>query len=181
VDQELTNLIQKARSGDLEAFSTLVSKYKGQVFRHAFSIVNDRMEAEDIAQEAFVKAYSSLSKLDNNFAFVSWLTRIVTNICYDKLKKRQKIQKLQLKSNDRAEQMSMTSSIDRTQLKLEIQEAMQKLSPDQRIVLSLRDIQGYSYDEISKLLSIPLGTVKSRIHSARIALKKEIFGGEQNE
>ncbi len=74
----------------MEAFSTLVSKYKGQVFRHAFSIVNDRMEAEDIAQEAFVKAYSSLSKLDNDFAFVSWLTRIVTNICYDKLKKRKK-------------------------------------------------------------------------------------------
>ncbi|EHL79434.1 sigma-70 family RNA polymerase sigma factor [Bacillus smithii 7_3_47FAA] len=77
--------------------------------------------------------------------------------------------------------MSMTSSIDRTQLKLEIQEAMQKLSPDQRTILSLRDIQGYSYDEISKMLSIPLGTVKSRIHSARIALKKEIFGGEHNE
>jgi len=105
----------------------------------------------------------------------------VTNICYDKLKKRQKIQRLHLKSRDRAEPISHTSSIDRTQLKLEIQEAMQKLSIDQRIVLSLRDIQGYSYDEISKMLNIPLGTVKSRIHSARTALRKEIFGGEKNE
>ncbi len=92
MDLELNRLIKEAKSGNQEAFSTLVTKYKGHVFRHAYAVLNNRQDAEDVAQEAFVKAFLSLKKLDNEFAFVSWLTRIVSNLCYDKLKKAKNIQ-----------------------------------------------------------------------------------------
>ncbi|MGE8206937.1 RNA polymerase sigma factor [Heyndrickxia sp. NPDC080065] len=179
MDIELTKLIREAKKGSQEAFTKLVSKYKAQVFRHAYAMVNDRMEAEDIAQEAFVKAYLSLSKLDNEYAFVSWLTRIVSNLCYDKLKKNQKLKELTIETDIKI--MTNTTDIDRSQLRLELKEALKKLSIDHRTALVLRDVQGFSYEEISGILNIPIGTVKSRINSARLALKKDLSRGDQNE
>jgi RNA polymerase sigma-70 factor (ECF subfamily) len=181
VDQELTKLIKEARGGDEEAFSTLVSKYKGQVFRHAYAMMNDRQEAEDVAQEAFIKAFYSLNKLDNDFAFVSWLTRIVSNLCYDKLKKIQKKKTVQLENLEQNSLHHSTSPIDRSHTKLVIQEAMKKLSTEHRTALVLRDVQGYSYEEISEILKIPIGTVKSRINAARGTMKKELSRGDENE
>ncbi|MGG5254391.1 sigma-70 family RNA polymerase sigma factor [Neobacillus sp. SM06] len=84
---DLHETISQAKKGDQAAFRQLVTAYKGSVFRHAFALLNDRMEAEDVTQEAFVKAYYSLPKLENEYAFVSWLTKVTTNLCYDKNKK----------------------------------------------------------------------------------------------
>ncbi|HET7577703.1 MAG TPA: sigma-70 family RNA polymerase sigma factor [Bacillales bacterium] len=170
MEQELYQLIYDARRGDRQAFAELVKQYKGTVFRHAYAMVNDRMEAEDIAQEAFVKAYYSLKKLKNEYAFSSWMTRIVTNLCYDSLKKSNRQTVME------TEEMptSLQSPIAQTDLKLTIREAMQKLSAEHRAVLVLRDIQGFSYDEIADRLEIPLGTVKSRINTARRELKNEL-------
>nr|WP_249310441.1 sigma-70 family RNA polymerase sigma factor [Bacillus sp. FJAT-49736] len=174
-------LIKKARGGDEEAFSALVSKYKGQVFRHAYAMVNNREEAEDVAQEAFVKAYYSLSKLDNDFAFVSWLTRIVSNLCYDRLKKSKNKKQVQMENLEQNSLRLSSSPIESTNTMLVIQEAMEKLSFEHRTALVLRDVQGYSYEEISGILKIPLGTVKSRINTARGMLKKELSRGDEDE
>jgi len=181
VDHELTLLIKEARGGSEEAFSALVSKYKGKVFRHAYAMMNDRGEAEDVAQDAFVKAFYSLHKLDNDFAFVSWLTRIVSNLCYDRLKKKQKSKHVQMENLEQNSLRHSSSPIDRTNTKLIIQEAMKKLSVEHRSALVLRDVQGYSYEEISEILNIPLGTVKSRINTARGILKKELSRGDEYE
>jgi len=176
VEQDLKKLIRKAKNGNVDAFSALITMYKGQVFRHAYAMVNDRMEAEDIAQEAFVKAYYSLSKLDHEYAFVSWLTRIVTNLCYDRLKKIQKKTSMQTEI-DEQEVSKSASNIEQANMRIQLQEAMKKLSPEHRSVLVLRDIQGYSYNEIAKIVDIPLGTVKSRINIARKILKNELSRG----
>ncbi|WP_141432123.1 RNA polymerase sigma factor [Bacillus sp. 03113] len=181
LEQELTHLIQEARGGNQEAFTALVSRYKGTIFRQAYAMINDRSEAEDIAQEAFVKAYLSLAKLENDFAFVSWLTRIVTNLCYDKLKKLNKANIIRIDIEEQDSLLSKAALIDQMDLRLEIKEAMQQLSADHRIVLVLRDVQGYSYDEIADILKIPIGTVKSRIHKARMILKNELTRGDGNE
>ncbi|KQL53055.1 RNA polymerase subunit sigma-24 [Heyndrickxia shackletonii] len=181
VDHELTLLIKEARGGSEEAFSALVSRYKGQVFRHAYAMMNDRGEAEDVAQEAFVKAFYSLSKLDNDFAFVSWLTRIVSNLCYDRLKKNKKNKYVQMENLEQNSLRHSSSPIDSSNTKLIIQEAMKKLSFEHRSALVLRDVQGYSYEEISGILKIPIGTVKSRINTARGILKKELSRGDENE
>lgn len=175
---DLHELILMAKNGDQAAFRQLVTAYKGSVFRHALALLNDRMEAEDVTQEAFVKVYYSLPKLENEYAFVSWLTRVVTNLCYDKNKKLSK--KKALVTDELNEDITMQkgpSPIESTITKMSIKEAMQKIPIEQRNVLILREIQGYSYAEISHLLHIPLGTVKSRISTARENLKKELQKG----
>jgi len=178
VVKDLHELIRLAKTGDQMAFCQLVTAYKGSVFRHAYSLLNDRMEAEDATQEAFVKVYYALPKLENEYAFVSWLTRVVTNLCYDKNKKLAKKKALaseELNEDVTAERRS--SPIESTLRKMSIKEALQNLPIDHRNVLILREIQGYSYAEISDLLHIPLGTVKSRISAARESLKKELQKG----
>lgn len=163
--------------GDLESFEMLITHYKGHVFRQAYAMVNDRMEAEDIAQEAFIKAYYSIDKLENAYAFVSWLTRIVANICYDHLQKaaRKKTFPTEHPIEDQH------SPIEASSLQLSIKEALQNLSDEHRTVIVLREIEGFSYQDISGILQIPLGTVKSRINSARNELKKELLRGEHDE
>ncbi|HET7657479.1 MAG TPA: RNA polymerase sigma factor [Bacillales bacterium] len=176
MDEELFQFIYKAKRGDRQAFAELVEKYKGAVFRHAYAMVNDRMEAEDIAQEAFTKAFYSLPKLGNEYAFSSWLTRIVSNLCYDHLKKWKNKKTVDVEDYP----FEANSSMEQTDLKLSISEAMQKLSEEHRAVIILRDIQGFSYDEMAEILNIPLGTVKSRINNARKELKRRLSGGEED-
>ena len=175
---DLHETILQAKKGDQAAFRQLVTAYKGSVFRHAFSLLNDRMEAEDVTQEAFVKAYYSLPKLENEYAFVSWLTKVTTNLCYDKNKK---IAKKKAAETEELDENSTSqkgpSPIERTIAKMSIQEAMESIPPEQKNVLILREIQGYSYAEISDMLQIPLGTVKSRISAARDNLKKQLLKG----
>jgi RNA polymerase sigma factor (sigma-70 family) len=178
VVSDLHEIISQAKKGDQDAFRKLVTAYKGTVFRHAFALLNDRMEAEDVTQEAFVKAYYSLPKLENEYAFVSWLTKVVTNLCYDKNKKMNK--KKAMESEELIENVVIPkgpSPIDRTVAKISMKEALQKIPIDQRNALILKEIQGYSYLEISELLKIPLGTVKSRINAARENLRKELQKG----
>jgi RNA polymerase sigma factor (sigma-70 family) len=178
VVSDLHEIISQAKKGDQDAFRKLVTAYKGTVFRHAFALLNDRMEAEDVTQEAFVKAYYSLPKLENEYAFVSWLTKVVTNLCYDKNKKINK--KKAMESEELDENVVIPhgpSPIEQTVAKISMNEALQKISIDQRNALILKEIQGYSYLEISELLKIPLGTVKSRINAARENLRKELQKG----
>ncbi|MGV3487297.1 MAG: RNA polymerase sigma factor [Tuberibacillus sp.] len=178
MDQELYQLIYKAKRGDQQAFAALVRKYQGSVFRQAYAMVGDRMEAEDIAQDAFIKAFYSLKKLDNEYAFTSWLTRIVSNACYDHLKRANKRKSTSL--DDQETVQPRESPIEKSQMRMNLREAMQMLSPDHREVIILRDIQGFSYKEIADILEIPVGTVKSRISIARMELKEELTRGEMN-
>ena len=178
VINNLHELILEAKKGDQSAFRELVTSYKGSVYRHALALLNDRMEAEDVVQEAFVKIYYSLPKLKNEYAFVSWLTRIATNICYDRIQKiNKKKQLIKEELNEGRIMQHGPSLIDNTITKMSIKEAMKKIPIEQRTVLSLREIQGYSYSEISELIEIPLGTVKSRISKARENLRKELQKG----
>lgn len=171
MDQELNKLISKAKTGEKEAFTLLVKRYKESVFRYAFGMLADRMEAEDVSQEAFIKAYYSLAKLENIYAFSSWLTRIVSNLCYDRIQKRKKETAV---SGELIKTHIANNNIEQVHLHMTIEEAMNKLSPEHREAIILRDVEGYSYDEIAGMINIPLGTVKSRISSARLMLRKEM-------
>lgn len=176
MDQELNKLITKAKQGHQEAFALLLKRFKGHVYRYAYGMLGDRLEAEDVTQETFIKAYYSLSKLESEFAFTSWLTRIASHLCYDRLQRRKKESIITSTSLDEHEQHGSPTegAIEQKQLRLTIEEAMAKLSPEHREAIILRDVQGYAYDEIASMLNIPSGTVKSRINAARAALRKEI-------
>ncbi|CQR54651.1 RNA polymerase sigma factor [Paenibacillus riograndensis] len=174
VDEKLSLTIDRARRGDQEAFAELVSRYKGIIFRHAFGMLGDRQEAEDASQEIFIKAYLALSKLSDVHAFSSWLMRIATNLCKDKLKQRTKA----IGTQDMLEETIPVDSAADSDLKISMQDALARLSVDQREILLLHDVQGYRYEEIAELTDIPIGTVKSRLFSARMSLRKIWNRGE---
>ncbi|MEX1031495.1 MAG: sigma-70 family RNA polymerase sigma factor [Paenibacillaceae bacterium] len=173
MDEELFDYIHRAKQGDRDAFTKLVERYKDQVFRHAVGMLGDRMEAEDVSQEAFIKAFYSISNLEHKYAFTSWMIRIVSNLCKDRLKQRGKIVYAD-ESIIRGEQLGYVESHEN----LTIEEAMNRLTIEQREVVLLHDVQGFRYEEISEMVGVPLGTVKSRLFSARLALRKELRKGD---
>jgi RNA polymerase sigma factor (sigma-70 family) len=176
MDQELYDLIMKAKQGDKSAFESLVERYKKHVYYQAVTMLNDPMEAEDVLQEAFIKAYFSLKNLKSAFAFTSWLSRMVHHLCYDRLKKRNKEKAVVSDWLDsRMENVSDSiRPIEQKQLQIDLHQAMQSLSPEHRSILLLREIQEFSYQEIAKIMDIPEGTVKSRIHTARLTLRNKL-------
>jgi RNA polymerase sigma-70 factor (ECF subfamily) len=160
-------LIEQVRSGNEEAFARLVKHYTPYVYRTAFAFLHDEHESEDVAQEIFLKVYRSIQELQDILAFNAWIKRITTNSCLDRLRKQRptpvpdhQLNQIMGKNSQKGEQL------------LEIKEAISQLIPEYREALILREWQGYDYQEIATLLSIPLGTVKSRIHGARVRLRK---------
>ncbi|BCG59320.1 RNA polymerase sigma factor [Paenibacillus sp. URB8-2] len=176
VDEELYQIIHKAKGGDQEAFAELVKRFKGHVYRYAVGMLSNRMDAEDVSQEAFVKAFYSISGLDNEFAFSSWMIRIAANLCKDRLKKRAKEKEF---SDEQPNEHLVDPNIPDPSVKLSIEECLSRLSIDHREVILLHDVQGYRYEEIADTLEVPLGTVKSRLFAARMALRKELAKEEQ--
>lgn len=160
-------LIEQVRSGNEEAFASLINHYTPYVYRTAMAFLHDGHEAEDVAQEIFLKVYRSIRELQELGAFNSWLKRIITNSCLDRLRK----QKPTPVPDHELDRMSSNDS-QRWEQRIEMQEGLNQLIPEYREVLLLREWQGYNYQEIATLLSIPLGTVKSRIHGARVQLRK---------
>ncbi|SEP17777.1 RNA polymerase sigma factor [Paenibacillus sp. OV219] len=172
VDEELKHIIHRAKRGDREAFANLVQRFKGHVYRYAVGMLGDRMDAEDVSQETFIKAYYSVSSLDNEYAFSSWIIRIAANLCKDRLKKRTNTpeQEMNEEQNKRIADQHATDPLE----KLSIEEGLSRLSVGHREVLLLHEIQGYNYEEIAEMIDVPLGTVKSRLFAARINLRKEL-------
>lgn len=171
IDESL--LIERARSGDEVAFADLVRSYTPYVYRTAFALMHDVMESEDIAQEVFIKLHRSLPQLSEIRAFHSWLTRIITNQCLDRLKK-----KISTPVEDSVLDLLFPNVANNWDERIILEEAMKQLTIEHRTVLLLREWQGYDYNEIAEILGIPLGTVKSRIYLAR-ALLRTLLGDRE--
>lgn len=161
-----TDLIEKARTGDEDAFSALVLAYSPYVYRTAYAFLHDSMEAEDVAQEVFIKVHRSLPQLNEPRAFHSWISKIITRQCLDRAK-----QKKATPIPDESLELMAAPATHHSDRSLIIREALTKLSEEHRTVLILREWQGYDYHEISLILEIPLGTVKSRLNSARMQMR----------
>lgn len=176
--------VQAAKKGDLAAFNRLVLMYQEQVYNVAYRILGDPDEAADATQETFLKAYQRLHQ-HRRGAFRAWLLRIATNTCYDLLRKRQRQGTYPLSdmlaSPDEAQAehvrflQSREDSPEEVALRHEIhqaiQQGLQRLPPEYRIVVVLSDIEGLSYEEIAQVLEVPLGTVKSRLSRGRSMLR----------
>jgi len=173
VDQEL---VVRCRNGDREAFATLVRKYQSKVLTLATRILDSRSEAEDIAQDIFVKIFQSLHDFRGASRFSTWLYRIAVNHCLNHLRRRTRQQQT-LVMTDAVEwtQESQASNPYRTLEQKErwvlVQAKLQELSLEHRTIILLRDFEGLSYDEIADVLQLESGTVKSRLHRARMELK----------
>ncbi len=172
-------LISSAQRGDLEAFNQLVEQYERLVFAVALRLLRDYQHAEDVTQDAFLRAYSSLSQYSGG-SFRAWLTRIATNRCYDLLRatQRRPAQSLDEQEFEEEPRWSVEPLPDdperlamRTALGRRLDVALDLLPEDQRLVVLLYDVHGYDYEEIAQIAGISLGTVKSRLSRARARLR----------
>ncbi|MBC8230086.1 sigma-70 family RNA polymerase sigma factor [bacterium] len=167
-------LVEKCLTGDDDAFGKLVEKYQSKVHCIAFSILGNFHDAEEVAQETFLKAYISLRKLSNLTKFSFWLCKIARNVSYDWRKRESKqIASLSDLSLEDVNQMSLQRH-RAEELSVEIMEALDSLSEKQRTPL-IFSLAGYSYQEISEFLKAPQSTIRGRIARAKQSLRKEIL------
>jgi len=176
--------VKQALQGDQAAFSKLVSAYSGRIFAVALRILGDRGEAEDMTQDIFVVIFKSLNQFRGDSKLSTWIYRVAKNRCLNRLQflKRRHVGMHKDIHDPIVENRAFVSAKTPDALKrLETQdlstllEAHLRLLPDdQRILIVLRDLQSQSYDDIAKIMELPLGTVKSKIHRARSALSKSL-------
>lgn len=186
-------LIAKAKRGDSEAFEELVKSYYKTVFNIALKMFANREDASDMAQEAFIKIYKSIGSFKGESSFKTWLYRVATNLCLDELRSRKKRKIISFDeqfANTDSENIhvpqntviSPESELLKKELRDCVNDAIKKLPDDLRLAVILRDIQNFSYHEISAILTCAEGTVKSRISRGREQLRKllsekeELFG-----
>lgn len=173
-------IVAAARRGDRAAFGTLVKAYQRRAYAAAYGIVGNRDDALDLAQESFVRAYRAMHRFDPAMPFYPWLHQIVRNTCLNHLKRKkrrgeQSLDELMEQGYDaREEEAGPSEVMQQDDLKRQVAAAMAKVSPEHREILRLRHMNDLSYAEIASMLDIPIGTVMSRLHAARKALKKVI-------
>ncbi len=178
-------LIKRSKQGDLNSFNQLVESYQGLVYNVALRMLGDAQAAEDAAQDTFLSAWKSLGRFKGG-NFKAWLLQIAANACRDQLRHLKRHPTMPLESLSFEPLSSAESPEDyalRQELSQQIQRGLDTLPPEQRLAVLLFDIQGFSYEEVAKVMGCSLGTVKSRLSRGRAQLrdylvKRELFPGE---
>ena len=175
-------LVEKAKAGDQRAFEQLVVDNQNKVYSLALRLVNDREEAADLAQEAFVRAWQGLPAFQGESSFATWVYRLATNVCIDHLRRKKRREAVEpAVSLDDADggwtepadwEQDPHRQLERSERGRALSRGLAALPDWQRRVLVLRELSGLSYQEIGQAMDLDLGTVKSRIARARLALRK---------
>lgn len=179
-------LLERSKAGDIAAFEKLIEVYQKKIFNLAYRMVGNHDDAADLAQEALIRIFKSIANFKEQSSFSTWVYRITTNVCLDEIRKKKNRRVLSLDEEIHVEDGEMQRQImsddplpdevvEREELRSIVNGAIGSLPEEQRLVISLRDIQGLSYDEIAEVLDCPTGTVKSRINRARQALKNVLM------
>jgi RNA polymerase sigma-70 factor, ECF subfamily len=182
IDQQLVERVQR---GDKGAFDLLVSKYQRKIFRLLSRLIRDAAEVEDVAQEAFIKAYRALPNFRGDSAFYTWLYRIAINTAKNHLVSQGRRAPTSTEANiedaetfDDGEHLRDLNTPDSMLLSKQVGEAVNRaidqLPEDLRTAIVLREIEGLSYEEIAESMNCPIGTVRSRIFRAREAIAQEL-------
>ncbi len=181
--------VARCRRGDTEAFAALVRRHQKKMLNIAFRMIGDYDEACDVVQEAFLSAYRAIGKFRGDARFSTWLCGIVLNHSRSHIKRKAARSRREAGSLDDpveskngsfvnepcSQEESIVERLEKRELDEKVQDCIGFLDGEQREVLVLRDIQGFSYEEIGVLLKLPEGTVKSRLFRARNALKDGLF------
>jgi RNA polymerase sigma-70 factor (ECF subfamily) len=173
---EDADLIRQATRGNVESFNLLVSRWEKRVYNYLLRITANREDALDLTQDAFLKAYQNLRKLDDPGRFAPWLYRIAHNEAYSMFRKR-KPQTDVDQIEPEATQTKITvggSSVFPIELSLAVASALDRLSVDQREAVVLKIYQGFKFEEMAEILSCPVSTIKSRLYTALELLKIEL-------
>ena len=182
-------LIARFQQGDVQAFDTLVRRYKDQLLNYVYRFVGNRTDAEDIVQETFLRVFKNKHYYKEIAKFSTWVYTIAGNLAKTELRrrKRRKIFSVSNFVNEERDydipdvEKNPEREVDGTIKDDIIQKAIEKLPPKFKEVILLRDVQGFSYEEISQILNIPLGTVKSRVNRGRLKLQEDLKFLFENE
>lgn len=176
-------IIKKVLSGDIESFSVIIDKYRNRIFNYTYSRVYNYDEALDMTQDIFLITMESLRSFRGESKFSTWLYSIMVNYCKNYLKKRNRYSFVTIHKGEGADEFELPlpdkrqnheqDIIDDDSLRI-LKEELYRLPDDYRDILTLRDIEGLSYNEISSILGINLSNVKVRIHRGRELLKKKL-------
>ena len=183
-DDNDQQLVQRVQKGDKSAFDLLVLKYQHRVLKLVGRFVSDAAEAQDVAQEAFLKAYRALPSFRGDSAFYTWLYRIAINTAKNALvsnRRRPVDFDLDLQDPEQYDRHARLKDVDTPEgvllteeIRLVVERAMEQLPEDLRTAIVLREIEGLSYEEIAEAMDCPVGTVRSRIFRAREAIDKRL-------
>ncbi|HZT78952.1 MAG TPA: sigma-70 family RNA polymerase sigma factor [Gemmataceae bacterium] len=181
------HLIAECLDGDTAAFGELVRRYQDRLYNTVYRLVDNPEDAHDVVQEAFLNAYQSLDSFKGDSRFFTWLYRIAVNTAISQKRKHRAVVsidqgrsgEMSLEPPDESEYSRPGEAMERAEEERRIQAALNRLSPEHRAVLVLKDIEGHKYEMIAEILGVPIGTVRSRLHRARAELR-EILEREEN-
>ncbi|GGG26648.1 ECF RNA polymerase sigma factor SigW [Lysinibacillus alkalisoli] len=184
MDALLNKRIRQVLKGDQSAFADIVSLYQGRLYQVCYRMLGNKQEAEDITQEAFVRAYTNLHTFDQNRKFSTWIYRIATNLCIDRIRKKKPdyyldaevagTEGLNMYSQIAASEPLPVQQVEEMELQERIQYEISRLSDKYRTIIVLKYIEELSLQEISEIVDMPVGTVKTRLHRGREALRKQL-------
>ena len=186
-------LVQRCKDGDIGAFDELVRRYEKRVFGFAYRLAGNQDDASDVTQEAFIRVFNSIHTFRGDAVFTTWIYRIVTNVYLDERKKSKSHRQTSLDDYIELDENAVTRQIEdegptpdeiveTKERDRVVQEAVSSLPEYQRVIVVLYHMQSRSYEEIAEILHLPIGTVKSRLNRARLALaeklesRPELFG-----
>jgi RNA polymerase sigma-70 factor (ECF subfamily) len=176
------SLVEACRRGQTEAFGALVQRYQDRLYSTVLRLIGSAEDAEDVLQDAFVRAFERLDQFHGDSSFYTWIYRIAVNLAlsgYRRRRVRTSLRRSRLWSApvssepaDQSQESDPTISLERAERERMIEGALERLGPEHRAVVILKDFDGHRYEEISAILDIPIGTVRSRLHRARCELRE---------
>jgi RNA polymerase sigma-70 factor (ECF subfamily) len=186
VSDDDRRLIAECLGGRRDAFGELVSRYHARLYNAAVRLVDNPEDAADVVQDAFLNAYQSLHSFKGDAEFFTWLYRIAFNTAISLKRKKRAVVSLDrggpeghLDPDDPSEYVRPGAALERTEDETRLHEAMARLSQEHKEVLVLKDIEGMKYEEIAEVLGVPIGTIRSRLHRARLELR-DLLGPEDD-
>jgi RNA polymerase sigma-70 factor (ECF subfamily) len=179
------DLVRMAQEGDLASFEELVARHRDKIYGRAYSMMRNEEEALDVSQDAWVKGWQRLAQFQGDASFLTWMTRIVINLCLDQLRKqkRQRAESIEAMEEEGGVERQMpvvnpnpTAGLERAELRERIDRAMGQLSNEHRTVLVLHEFEGLEYKDIARRMGCSIGTVMSRLFYARRRMASLLAG-----
>lgn len=180
-------LISASLTGDQAAFGALVTRYQDRLYNTVFRLVGNAEDARDVVQESFLSAYQSLTAFKGDSLFFTWLYRIAINNAISMKRRKRAVVRLAqgLESGTVSEPADLSDTarpgraLEMAEDERLVQQALNRLSPEHRAVLVLKDMEGRKYEEMAEILEVPIGTIRSRLHRARLEMRDVLLKEEK--
>lgn len=180
VNPDDSRLIAECLAGRTAAFGELVRRYQDRLYNTVYRLVDNAEDAQDVVQDAFLSAYQGLGSFKGEAQFFTWLYRIAVNTAISLKRKQRAVLPLRTgpadesgaEPLDRSEDSRPEHALERAEQERRIQQALGRLSPEHRAVLILKDMEGEKYETMAEILQVPIGTIRSRLHRARLELRE---------